>query len=820
LLWLPEAQALIKATLPLRVLMEDATVIVAAHIDGLDAKRPAMVLAVDATLKGKAGFTRAPVAILGDDEAHKEKQVPQLLRRLADKLGLVLFVNKTDSDYIVFAYTNGTWFQMVGSQTDDGPRWKVTHFEPYLRQSFKGTTAELHQVLADVIAGKRKPPTPDPKEKPGVGPEVEEPRPADDKKPGLVLAGPVPHLHPHHPTWHEGPMLAVIPSVLVAGPLAFLAMLFPAVFGGLILVLRRWTAALTVLSLNSTLYVVHELFIAGVSESWWATPLTLWLSMTGTTLLGLWWAWHRHLQSLSAPGASRTVPRHPDQAHFVTPGPAGAASKLLPPTSHSAAFQPPGIVELSVVAGATLLCFFFVLWFRPPSLTDLGLGGKTLWALTAGLAAATIHTAYRHWAPSSASTSPAQLPGEGVLLWAMTGAAAFFATTFAPPSTAPPADDSDNWRVLWQFRPPVERCWIASSPRSDGDHIYIAAVHPHAFRSGGGLYCLDRATGARAWSFTDEGKMKDAFSSPCIVDGRVYIGEGFHQHAHCKVYCIDAANGKKLWDFPTQSHTESSPCVAGGKVYCGAGDDGLYCLSAIDGKELWHFSGLHVDAPPVVVRGHVYGGSGIGDVYKDTMLFCLDADKGTEVWRVPMDLPVWGMPVIDGGKVFVGLGNGNFVESAERPAGALLCADASTGRRLWRQDVADSVVSRPVVQGDRVYFGARNGLAYALDRGDGTIKWKTDLKSPIVASPTLVGVGKKAHLYFATSEGKVVRLGPEDGTQIGTFDIAARTVQDVVLYSTPLAYESGDHVRLLIGCGLDSMSRGILYCVEDRTSQP
>ena len=37
----------------------------------------------------------------------------------------------------------------------------------------------------------------------------------------------------------------MIPTVLVGGPLAVLAMLFPALFGGLLLVLRRWAVALT-----------------------------------------------------------------------------------------------------------------------------------------------------------------------------------------------------------------------------------------------------------------------------------------------------------------------------------------------------------------------------------------------------------------------------------------------------------------------------------------------------------------------------------------------------------------------------------------------
>lgn len=45
------------------------------------------------------------------------------------------------------------------------------HFEPYLRRTFKGTTAEMRQVIIDGLSGKKAPPY-DPKEKGGFGPEL------------------------------------------------------------------------------------------------------------------------------------------------------------------------------------------------------------------------------------------------------------------------------------------------------------------------------------------------------------------------------------------------------------------------------------------------------------------------------------------------------------------------------------------------------------------------------------------------------------------------------------------------------------------------
>src|SRR5262249_28866838 len=152
--------------------------------------------------------------------------------------------------------------------------------------------------------------------------------------------------------------------------------------------------------------------------------------------------------------------------------------------------------------------------------------------------------------------------------------------------------------------------------------------------------------------FNDDGDMKQVFSSPVIADGKVYIGEGYHQDKDCRLFCLDAATGKKLWEFQTTSHTESTPTVVGGRVYFGAGDDGVFCLDAATGKKLWQATGWHVDCRPEVVGKRLYGGSG----YDNFEIFCLNVDDGAVVWRIPMDLPAFGSPTAAGDVVVFGLG--------------------------------------------------------------------------------------------------------------------------------------------------------------------
>src|SRR5262249_7953985 len=140
-----------------------------------------------------------------------------------------------------------------GTVVDDSVRWGFNHLEPYLRRTYKGTTPEMIQTVRDGLSGKRRPPAPNDKEKPGVGPEVKA-----EAKTEALRSRP-----PHPPTGvGEGepdlqlPQMGLVAAPPVAALLALLAMMFPTVFGGW----RRWLGLLTVLATNSTLYGLHYWF--------------------------------------------------------------------------------------------------------------------------------------------------------------------------------------------------------------------------------------------------------------------------------------------------------------------------------------------------------------------------------------------------------------------------------------------------------------------------------------------------------------------------------------------------------------------------------
>ncbi len=294
------AWALITRLTPLKSVVEESQFVLTVKVESVDADKPALVLTVDEEYKGKAPFKKMTVALKGDAEATKGKQVPDLLKRVGAKLPLVLFISQRDTTYIAFAYTNGTWFQLTGTKDDDSDniRWSFTHLEPYLRRTYKGTTPELQKALAEYISDKKALPDTDAKEKPGLGPEIEAEK--KEEKTKSEIRNPKSETSSsdfgfrisdlNGGTVTTGPVFAVVPAVLIGGPLALLAMLFPSVFGGW----KRWLTLLSVACTNSTLYSLQFLFGPELAHTIWGSSFTLWIAMTLVTLAGLVWAFQRH----------------------------------------------------------------------------------------------------------------------------------------------------------------------------------------------------------------------------------------------------------------------------------------------------------------------------------------------------------------------------------------------------------------------------------------------------------------------------------------------------------------------------------------------
>ncbi len=571
-------------------------------------------------------------------------------------------------------------------------------------------------------------------------------------------------------------VFGVIPTLFVAGPLAIFAVLFPGLAAAVLLLFRRWSSAFLVLSLNSSLLFLHSWFQSSLRGHWWGSFMFLWI------LLGV----------ISFFGTARSLRRARKWSTPLIPQEGSRGEWIM-------------ICMLSLVAFSGVgYCII-----REKSLLDPQ--QRALLVLSVGTWTS---FAYMSLAPSRPTKAlwVRRLSPEIMMLGAI-GLASISVTLF---TYIGEFLSDEKVALAWSFEPDEDGA-IYSSPAVLGDCVFTAVAHQRGAAQFGAVYCLDRHSGNVLWMFNDGGAMKPVFSSPCVWDGRLYIGEGFHGDSKCRLYCIDAKKGCKLWEFVTQGHTESSPSVVDGNLYFGAGDDGMYCADAVTGVERWHFAGPHVDGRPAVAGGRVYAGSGYGK-YE---VFCLDAHTGWAIWRRAVELPSFGSPTPAGERVYFGIGNGNFLSSAVRPAGALLCLNAINGEYVWRFDVPDAVHAKPVISEGHIYFNCRDNHCYCLDSEYGQSIWRHELGSAAVAEPILAADchdGQPRRLYTVATEGNMYCLDLADGSVRWRRDLRESHQEIDRFISSPSVVvdqaEHGCHGKIYYGASI--YGRPVLYCLDER----
>jgi outer membrane protein assembly factor BamB len=301
---------------------------------------------------------------------------------------------------------------------------------------------------------------------------------------------------------------------------------------------------------------------------------------------------------------------------------------------------------------------------------------------------------------------------------------------------------------------------IVSVPSVVNGKIYVGTGNsPLASPVGGTLYKIDLATGTVDGSFTFSGSagagqgVAGICSSPAIVSGRVYFSA-----LTGKVYCLDANTLACLWvtdlrkrDLAKNQPVDhgfinttgwSSPLVVNGKVYVGQGEGEqgaygyVYCLDAISGQVVWLFcTNRFVDAPgphngPNVIPPANWGLPGPPPA-PFSVAPANPPDKGAAPWSSACyDATL--------NRIYIGTGNArDRGTNADTPlpdpdyASGLLALDASTGafagfyqppaassyRPLYDMDVDVPAPPMVYVAGGRhiAAIGSKNGSFFLID---------------------------------------------------------------------------------------------------------
>ena len=409
-------------------------------------------------------------------------------------------------------------------------------------------------------------------------------------------------------------------------------------------------------------------------------------------------------------------------------------------------------------------------------------------------------------------------------------------------------DDPGHDRVVWSFSTKTIKAF-ASSPAVVGNRVYATSARWLVFSRDGAILSLDADDGKLVWKF-DKDKYRPTFSSPAVQGKYLVVGEGLHETYDARVFCLDVQEsekqreGVKLWEYRTKSHVESSPCIADGMAFIGAGEDGMYCFKLApqpDGNQVqWHLPGdqyRDCESGPVYLDGKLYFTLGRGYRYKGQnaqAIVCAEAKTGKEIWRIQAPYPVFGSPAIADGRLYVGMGHGDFINTAQqvaknlraemaaqkkseqeieeavkdiRPVGAVWCIDLAKADKkekdavAWKVEVSDTVLGTPAIdkESGRVFFVSRDSCLYSVSAADGKDCRKFNTHAPIVASPAVA----KDHVYMVNGANLLTGLTKEGLTP----------VWEVPLGQTVLSSPTVARGHVYLGVGNPATEEGGLYCL-------
>ena len=301
------------------------------------------------------------------------------------------------------------------------------------------------------------------------------------------------------------------------------------------------------------------------------------------------------------------------------------------------------------------------------------------------------------------------------------------------PSSAPHTPD-----LLWEYSPLSDIDYVYSSPAVANGRVFIGIPSAEVICLAK-VICLNESDGTLLWSYGTNGTIT---SSPAVVDGRVFIGsdnswrDDINDYVNGGVHCLNATNGAPIWNYITDAGAHySSPAVVNGRLFIGLSQQEfnrgyLCCLNASNGAHIWNYTGFHiVGSSPAVVDGKVFVGANVfGDA--DKGVYCLNETTGENIWTyITGDNMGCSSPAVVNGRVFIGSFDNH-----------VYCLNETDGKQLWNYTASSHINSSPAVANGRVFIASMDGNIYCLNETTGTHIWTTTCEIgyfPLQCSPAV-----------------------------------------------------------------------------------
>jgi outer membrane protein assembly factor BamB len=172
-------------------------------------------------------------------------------------------------------------------------------------------------------------------------------------------------------------------------------------------------------------------------------------------------------------------------------------------------------------------------------------------------------------------------------------------------------------------------------------------------------YCWDIKTGQLLWNST-QGGTKPYYSGFAVDDTNVYC-VGYYPP--WGFFALDKTTGLRNWYVNTTGYTSNVAC-AYGNVYGASSDGTMYCIKGSTGQVIWTYKlAANPGGCMAVANGIVYIGTVFGNDTNSYLVYAVDANTGTLVWKAgPFDSALTGGgPAVADGLLFMGSNRGEIV---------------------------------------------------------------------------------------------------------------------------------------------------------------
>jgi eukaryotic-like serine/threonine-protein kinase len=273
-----------------------------------------------------------------------------------------------------------------------------------------------------------------------------------------------------------------------------------------------------------------------------------------------------------------------------------------------------------------------------------------------------------------------------------------------------------------------------------------SSIHQRAFTSK-----PDLVYDHPAWVYAAAGPIR---STPLAVDGQVYAAT-----TNGELACLNQQDGKLLWRMRMDHPLNASPAYYRGNVYIADGGQTLYAVHALTGKLQWKYNMGEKKAypwrfdyfysSPVIENGVLYIG---GD---DGFVHAVSAANGKLIWKHAARSIVRSSPALMKQLVLFGDMDGQLV-ALDKKTGKQVWTFSAVGDTLKNEDWGfdrKGILSSPVVAGNRILFGCRDGYFYCINE-NGRQAWRVDHQVSWVISTLAV---KDSIVVTGTSDGRFVQ---------------------------------------------------------------